>query len=191
MSKMEIPMKTTLKLLVLLLLCSSFTVYARRKPKVKDYCEVMDIETDAFGKTTRKAEISFDWNKYRFALIEVNGKLGFYITSTFTSIVETVLPTDSPVRFAMEDGSILEIKSIASSQPSKVVSAYGVFTRWEQEFAVNEDVLKSFSISRIKAIQLIVNTKEVTVELSEDEGEEILDAVKCLLMNPPVLKTEE
>ncbi len=167
-------------LLILLLVCLSFNVSAKRRPK--NPCKMIETKTDAFGKTTRKHFVNFDWNKYQFLLQEEDGKRSLYFNSSFAGVVDVTIPAESPVLLAMVDGSILEIKSIAAALPNKMVSAYGILTSWEQEFAADDETLKKLSSSRIKAIRLIVNTKEVSVELSEDEGNDILETIKCMLL---------
>ncbi len=172
-------MRSMVKLFVLSVLILSLSATAKRRPK--DPCEDVEVKTDAFGKTTKSNTISFDWNRYAFVLAEVNGKRSLSIFSTYNGVVDVAIPADSPVLFAFTDGSIIEIKSIAEALPSKMVSGYGIFTKWEQEFPSDDETLKKLASSRIKAIQLIINKKEVSVELSEDEGEDITKTINCIL----------
>lgn len=181
-------MRVLLGLTILLVISFSFDATAKRKPK--DPCDCIETETDAFGKTTRKNRVSFDWNKYAFNLAEVNGKRSLTIQSSFQGVVDLTIPAESPVLFAMTDGSIIEIKSIAPALPNKVVSSYGIFTSWEQEFSSDDEVLKKLMSSRIKAVQVIVNNKEVSVELSEGEGEDILNTIQCMLKAPAAAPTK-
>lgn len=171
-------MRVLFSVIILLVFGLSFDVSARKK---KDPCECLEVETDAFGKTIRKNRVSFDWNKYAFNLMEVNGKRSLTIQSSFQGVVDVAIPAESPVLFAMTDGSIIEIKSIAPAIPNKMVSSYGIFTKWEQEFPSDDDMLKKLMTSRIKAVQVVVNNKEVSVELSEDEGEDIFNTIQCIL----------
>jgi hypothetical protein len=165
-------------LLITLLLCAATAVSAKRKPK--DPCEILDVNKDAFGTITRSNTETFNWGRNAIGIVEVEGKVTFQVRVMSGGVFETVCPAGSKGKIALQNGTILEIATKKDAAPIKNVNQSGAYTQWIQEFDINPALLEKLASSPMKAIKVAVNGDDVSFEVPEDEGKDMLTAMTCI-----------